>query len=86
MVKQANITIRAYIEMISKDYQFDKNNENYLGFINIDPQDATELGTDHSDAAIQIAMNPGQFEAIFNEYGLSIQSANESELIIEELS
>ena len=86
MVKQANITIRAYIEMISKDYQFDKNNENYLGFINIDPQDATELGTDHSDAAIQIAMNPGQFEAIFNEYGLSIHSANESELIIEELN
>ena len=28
--------------------------------------------------------NPGQFEAIFNEYGLSIQSAHESELIIEE--
>lgn len=77
---------RSYIEMISKDYQFDKNHENYLGFINIDPQDATELGVDHSDVAIQIAMNPSQFEAIFNEYGLSIQSAHESELIIEELN
>ena len=84
MTKQAKITTRAYIEMISKDYQFDKNHEGYLGFINIDPQDAIELGSDHSDVAIQIAMNPGQFEAIFNEYGLSIQSAHESELIIEE--
>ena len=86
MTKQAKITTRAYIEMISKDYQFDKKHEGYLGFINIDPQDAIELGSDHSDAAIQIAMNPGQFEAIFNEYGLSIQSAHESELIIEELN
>lgn len=79
-------TTRSYIEMISKDYQFDKNHEGYLGFINIDPRNAIELGNDHSAVAIQIAKNPDQFETIFNEYGLSIQSAHESELIIEELN
>ena len=57
-----------------------------MGFINIDPTVAFELkGDDYRDIALQIAMNPGQFESAFNTYGLTIQSAHESELIIEEL-
>ena len=86
MMETTKITTREYIEMISKDYQFDKNNEGYLGFINIDPHDAIELGENRSLAATEIAMNPNKFEAIFNEYGLSIQSAHERELIIQELN
>lgn len=86
MVEQEKITTRTYIEMILKDYQFDKNHENYLGFINIDPQDMFDSHSKYSEVALQIAMNPGQFKAIFNEYGLSIQSAHMYELIIEELN
>lgn len=79
-------TSKNYIELIANDYQFDKNHEDYLGFINIDPTEAFELkGDDYRDIALQIAMNPGQFESAFNTYGLTIQSAHELELIIEEL-
>ena len=72
--------------MIANDYQFDKKHEGYLGFINIDPTDAFEAkGDDFRDIATQIAMSPSQFEKAFNAYGLTIESAHETELIIAEL-
>ena len=79
-------TSKNYIQLIANDYQFDKNHEDYLGFLNIDPAEAFELkGEDYRDIAIQIAVNPTQFESMFNTYGLTIESAHESELIIAEL-
>ena len=85
--KRTRPTAKLYIEMIANDYQFDKEHEGYLGFINIDPTDAQELftGDDFSDIATQIAMSPRQFENAFNAYGLTIESAHKTELIIVEL-
>jgi hypothetical protein len=80
-------TTKTFIEMIVNDYQFDKLHESYLGFINIDPHDTSGPdGKDYSSIATQIAMNPDQFESKFNEHGLTIGIAHETELIIEELN
>tara|TARA_B110000285_G_scaffold198394_1_gene230792 strand:- start:365 stop:631 length:267 start_codon:yes stop_codon:yes gene_type:complete len=79
-------TAKNYILLIVNDNCFDKNHEDYLGFINIDPNEAIELkGPDYRDVAIQIAMNPTQFESTFNTYGLTIESAYETELVITEI-
>ena len=84
--KRTRPTAKLYIEMIANDYQFDKEHEGYLGFINIDPTDAVEIkGDDFRDIATQIAMNPKQFENAFNAYGLTIESAHKTELIVVEL-
>tara|TARA_B110000908_G_C10095601_1_gene376138 strand:- start:559 stop:831 length:273 start_codon:yes stop_codon:yes gene_type:complete len=84
--KRTRPTAKLYIEKIANDYQFDKEHEGYLGFINIDPTDAVEVkGDDFRDIATQIAMSPRQFEKAFNAYGLTIESAHETELIIAEI-
>jgi hypothetical protein len=84
--KDKLVTTEHYIEMVSKDYQFDRKHDEYCGFINIDPQNAVEFIDDYSDIAIQIAMNPKSFEKIANKYGLTIESAHEGELIFAELN
>jgi hypothetical protein len=67
-----------YLEFISKDYQFDTSSEDYLGFINLDADD---------DALTikfiqEIIANPDAYEPVANQYGLTIQSAGGTELII----
>jgi len=79
-------TAEQYLELISKDFQFDKSHPDYSGFINIDPRSATELGNDYSQFAYTIAMNSDNYETIANKYGLTIESAFESELVIAELN
>ena len=70
-----------YIEMISQDYQFDKDNENYCGFINIT--------VDHDykwlNYATQIIKDKDRYEIIANHYGLTIERAVKGELIFKEL-
>jgi hypothetical protein len=80
-------TVEEYIELISKDYQFNQNHPDYCGFINIDPNSAFELGgADFREVAQKIAANPDAFEGTANKYGLTIESAWEDELIFAELS
>ena len=70
-----------YIQMISQDYQFDKDNENYCGFINIT--------VDHDykwlNYATQIIKDKDRYEIIANHYGLTIERAVKGELIFKEL-
>jgi|688.fasta_scaffold04405_11 hypothetical protein len=85
--KKKFTTVEEYIELISKDYQFNQNHPDYLGFINIDPNTAFELGGgDFREVAQKIAANPDAFEGTANKYGLTIESAWEDELIFAELS
>jgi len=85
--KKRTITTERYIELVSQDYQFNPKHPDYLGYINIDPRDGFDLGgVDCSEVAIKIAMNPDSFERIANKYGLSIESACETELIFVELN
>jgi hypothetical protein len=70
-----------YIQMISQDYQFDKDNEHYCGFINIT--------VDHDykwlNYATQIIKDRDRHEVIANHYGLTISGAVKGELIFNEL-
>ena len=70
-----------YIQMISQDYQFDKDNEHYCGFINIT--------VDHDykwlNYATQIIKDRDRYEVIANHYGLTIERAVKGELIFKEL-
>ena len=70
-----------YIQMISQDYQFDKDNEHYCGFINIT--------VDHDykwlNYATQIIKDRDRHEVVANHYGLTIDRAVKGELIFKEL-
>ena len=70
-----------YIQMISQDYQFDKDNEHYCGFINIT--------VDHDykwlNYATQIIKDRDRYEVVANHYGLTIDRAVKGELIFKEL-
>jgi hypothetical protein len=70
-----------YIEMISQDYQFNKDDEHYCGFININ--------VDHDykwlNNATQIIKDSSRYEIVANHYGLTIARAVKGELIFEEL-
>ncbi len=70
-----------YIQMISQDYQFDKDNEHYSGFINIT--------VDHDykwlNYATQVIKDRDRYEVIANHYGLTIDRAVKGELIFKEL-
>ena len=70
-----------YIEMISQDYQFNKDHEHYCGFINIT--------VDHDykwlNYATQVIKDKDRYEVIANHYGLTIATAVKGELIFNEL-
>ena len=70
-----------YIEMISQDIQFDKDNESYLGFINITVDDTYKW----SSYATQVIKDRSRYEIIANHYGLTIERAVQSELIFNKL-
>ena len=70
-----------YIEMISQDYQFNKNDEHYYGFINID----TAGDYKYLNYASQIIKDRSRYEIVANHYGLTIERAVKGELIFKEL-
>ena len=65
-------------QVIATDYQFDPQSPDYLGFINMAPSD-DPVAAVHLNNIID---NPIAFETIFNELGLSIESAHDDELIV----
>jgi hypothetical protein len=67
--------------MISQDIQFDKDNEHYLGFINITVDDTYKW----LSYATQIIKDQSRYEIIANHYGLTIERAVQSELIFNKL-
>lgn len=70
-----------YIEMISQDYQFNKNDEHYCGFINID----TAGDYKYLNYASQIIKDRSRYEIVANHYGLTIERAVKGELIFNKL-
>ena len=78
-------TAAQYLELLSKQSELQPSHSDYMGWIVIDPQNATLIGTNYSSLALQIAMNPDIFETIANSYGLTIDSAWESELVLSKI-
>jgi len=70
-----------YIEMISQDYQFNKNDEHYCGFINID----TIEDYKYLNYASLIVKDRNRYEIVANHYGLTITVAVKGELTFNEL-
>ena len=70
-----------YIEMISQDYQFDKDSKDYYGFINI------TVDNDYKwlNYATQVTKDRDRYEIVANHYGLTIDRAVKGELIFKEL-
>ena len=78
-----------YIEMISQDYQFDKDSKDYYGFINI------TVDNDYKwlNYATQVTKDRDRYEIVANHYGLtidrvvslSIDKVVKGELIFKEL-
>ena len=65
-------------QVIATDYQFDIKSPDYLGFIKMAPSDDA-MSAAHLNNIID---NPIAFETIFNELGLTIESAFDDEVII----
>lgn len=72
-----------FFDELSKDFQFDKNDENFLGFINIDTE---EDKSDDYTVMRYIIHNKKEAEKYANKYGLTIESAQEGELIVNLLN
>lgn len=71
-----------YIEMISQDDQFNKNDEHYCTFIII----ATTEDYKYLNYASQIIKDRSRYEIVANHYGLTIErSSDKGELIFREL-
>ena len=72
-----------YLGMIINDYQFDKNDDNYLGFINIDPSDSGE----HTFVSLELAKNYKDYEFILESVGMRfVGIPNINEMIITEIN
>lgn len=70
-----------YIEMISQDYQFDKNDKDYCGFINI----TVDENYKYLAYATFIIKDSSRYEVVANQYGLTIGRAVRGELIFNKL-
>ena len=67
------------IGIIRNDYQFDKSNEEYCGFINIEPCNSGEYTLGY----MTLAKNYKKYESILNASGLYFEGIpNEDEIII----
>ena len=68
------------LDRIRADYQFDHNDENYLGFLNVDPsQDWT---TEEGDAFLWLLENDQDvLENMLMERGLEIESYSQDEVV-----
>ncbi len=82
MKKLLNKQVVLYLGRIINDYQFDRNNENYLGFINLDPLNS---GSD-TPYALELVNNYKDYELILKAVGMEFNNVpNNEEMIINEI-
>lgn len=83
MTKLLNKQVVLYLGRIINDYQFDRNNENYLGFINLDPLNS---GSD-TPYALELVKNYKDYELILEAVGMEFEDVpNDEEMIINEIN
>ena len=82
MKKLLNKQVVLYLSKVINDYQFDQNNENYLGFINLDPLNS---GGD-TPYALELVKNYKDYELILKAVGMEFYGIpNNDEMIINEI-
>jgi hypothetical protein len=78
-IKLNNMTqLEQYLNMISGDYQLDKNHPEYCGFLNVDPSDSGEFTT----IAVDMACNPKKYTNALNRVNLELESGSWEEEMI----
>jgi hypothetical protein len=78
-IKINNMTqLEQYLNMISGDYQLDKNHPEYCGFLNVDPSDSGEFTT----IAVDMACNPKKYTNALNRVNLELESGSWEEEMI----
>jgi hypothetical protein len=83
MTKLLNKQVVRYISKVINDYQFNKNDENYLGFINIDPSNSG----DDTPYALELVKNYKDYELILESVGMEFNNVpNNEEMIINEIN
>lgn len=83
MKKLLNKQVVLYIGKIINDYQFDQNDENYYGFINLDPSNSG----DDTPYAIELVKNYKDYKLILEAVGMEIEGVpNNDEMIINEIA
>ena len=83
MKKLLNKQVVLYLCRIINDYQFDRNNEGYLGFINLDPLNS---GSD-TPYALELVKNYKDYELILEAVGMEFNNVpNNEEMIINEIN
>lgn len=76
--KATDYTVSKYIEMISKDYQLNKKDERYSGFLNVTPNDSGPW----TEAATKLAQYPSVYQAVLSKFELALEpNPNEWEMI-----
>ena len=82
MTKLLSREVVKYIGVIINDFQFDRNDENYLGFINIDPSDSGE----YTFASLELVKNYKDYEPLLKSVGMEFNDVpNVGEMIISEI-
>lgn len=82
MKKLLNKQVVLYLGRIINDYQFDRNNENYLGFINLDPLNS---GSD-TPYALELVKNYKDYKELLGMVGMEFGDVpNDEEMIINEI-
>jgi hypothetical protein len=83
MTKLLNKQVVRYIGKVINDYQFNKNDENYLGFINLDPLNSG----DDTPYALELVENYKDYELILESVGMEFNNVpNNEEMIINEIN
>jgi hypothetical protein len=70
--------LEQYLNLISGDYQLDKNHPEYCGFLNVDPSDSGEF----TMIAMDMASNPKKYTNALSRAGLEIESGSWEEEMI----
>jgi hypothetical protein len=78
-IKLNNMTqLEQYLNMISGDFQLDKNHPEYCGFLNVDPSDSGEFTT----IAVDMACNPKKYTNSLSRVKLELESGSWEEEMI----
>jgi len=79
--KKSNLEIAVdCLEWVSLDFQLDPFHEEYLGYINIDPQDFIQPEWQEFFSTLHVTKN--YFSVVFDHFGLKINKASQKEIII----
>jgi hypothetical protein len=79
--------VKKLAEKVKSDIQLDRGNEDFMGFLNLDPRDPWDQGwKDGMEALYRMLKDDNSTaKSILADYGLEIESAFDSELIIREI-